>query len=111
MLVVSACTLPVGSIVWRTRSGAFVLTVVCKATFRLRPVESLLADEQVPPLEADLHWNDDPRQSLRAVSDLAPFKRRADVISLHTPLTPETRPAPADPGQTGRAGARYFEKS
>jgi hypothetical protein len=92
MLVVSACTLPVSSIVWRTRSGAFVLTVVCKATFRLRPVESLLADEQVPPIEADLHWNDDPRQSLRAVSDLVPFKRRADVILVGHAYAPRGEP-------------------
>jgi hypothetical protein len=92
MQVVSACALPVGSVVWQARSGAVVLTVVCKATFRLRPGESLLADEQEPLVEADRHWNDDPREGLRAASDLVPFKRRADVILVGHAHAPRGEP-------------------
>lgn len=80
MEVVSACSLPVGWIVWRSRSGSDSLTVVCKATYALAPIESPLADGQDPLHEVDRFWNDDPRQALRLAGDLAPFKRRADVI-------------------------------
>ena len=80
MDVVSACPLPVASLLWQPRAGAFVLTVVCKATYTLRPVESPLAPDQDPPNELDDHWNDDERWSLHGVCDLSPFKPRADVF-------------------------------
>lgn len=80
MEVVSVCPLPVGSVVWQAWSGAVVLTVVCKATFRLRAVESPLAEAQDPIVEVDRYWNDDPREALRWATDLVPFKRRADVV-------------------------------
>src|SRR5580692_9318161 len=80
MEVVSACPLSAGSIVWRAQSGALVLTVVAKGTFQLASIESRLAEVQDPIVVADRYWNDDPRQSLLAPSDLVPWKRRADVI-------------------------------
>lgn len=80
MEIVAAPPFPVGSLVWRAWSGAVVLTVVCKTTFLLRSVESPLAEEQEPIVDADRTWNDDPREALRAATDLVPFKRRADVI-------------------------------
>src|SRR5262245_51195245 len=89
MEVVSACPLPVGSLVWQAWSGAVVLTVVCKATFRLRSIESPLADEQDPIFDADRYWNDDPRRGLCTATDLVPFKRRAEVILVghaHAPF-------------------------
>ncbi|MDI1475310.1 DUF2169 domain-containing protein [Polyangium sp. y55x31] len=80
MEIVSACPLRVGSIVWQPREGAYVLTVVCKATFALAPELSVLAEEQDDPNERDEYWDDDERRSLSAASDLAPFKRGVDIL-------------------------------
>ncbi|XXY46479.1 DUF2169 domain-containing protein [Sorangium sp. So ce269] len=80
MHVSSACPLRVASLVWRPSPEASALTVVCKATFTLEPGLSPLAPSQEAPWEVDVLWDDDPRASLRAASDLAPFKRRADVL-------------------------------
>jgi len=92
MEVVSACPLPVGSIVWQTRSRGASLTVVCKATYALCPVESPLAEDQDPLHDADHFWNDDPRQELRLASDLVPFKRRADVLLTGHAYAPRGEP-------------------
>jgi hypothetical protein len=92
MEIISAGPLPVGSLVWLTWSGAFVLTVVCKATFLLRSVESPLAEEQDPIFDADQYWNDDPREALRVATDLVPFKRRADVILVGHGFAPAGDP-------------------
>lgn len=92
MEIVSACPLPVSSIVWQARSGGVSLTVVCKATFALAPVESSLAEDQDPVNEADLHWNDDPRESLRCVGDLVPFKSRAEVLLVGHAHAPRGEP-------------------
>ncbi|MCA9297411.1 MAG: DUF2169 domain-containing protein, partial [Phycisphaerales bacterium] len=80
MDVVSACALPVGSVVWITWSGAIVLTVVAKSTFLLRSVESRLAEKQDPIFEADRTYYDNPHEALQVATDLVPYKRRADVI-------------------------------
>ena len=93
MEVVSACSLPVGSIVWQARSGSASLTVVCKATYALGPVESQLASEQDPLHEGDQFWNDDPRRALRLAGDFAPFKRRADVLLTGHAYAPRGEPA------------------
>ena len=92
MDVVSTCPLRVGSILWQPRPGVFVLTVVCKATLTLLPVESPLAGEQDPPNEGDNHWNDDEHRSLHAASDLAPFKPRADVFLVGHAHAPRAQP-------------------
>ena len=92
MDVVSACRLRVGSIVWQPRPQRFVLTVVCKATYQLFPTESPLAPDQDPINEADDHWNDDEARSLHAASDLAPFKRRADVFLVGHAYAPTKQP-------------------
>ena len=92
MEIVSACPLPVGSLVWRAWSGAVVLTVVCKATFLLRSIESPLAEEQDPIVDADRYWNDDPREALLAATDLVPFKRRADIILVGHAFAPSSDP-------------------
>ena len=88
MDVVSACPLRVGSILWQTGAGAHTLTVVCKATYDLMQVESPLALAQDEPNEVDEYWNDDERRSLHAPSDLAPFKRHADVILIGHAFAP-----------------------
>jgi len=66
--------------VWQPAEGLFMLTVICKATFDLVPEESPLASDQDEPTIHDQHWNDDENASLRAASDIVPFKRGADVL-------------------------------
>ncbi|MFT3770228.1 MAG: DUF2169 domain-containing protein [Minicystis sp.] len=83
---------PSESIVWRAWSGAVVLTVVCKATFRLRSVESPLADQQDPIVDADRYWYDDPREALRLPTDLVPYKRGAEVIVVGHAHAPHGAP-------------------
>jgi hypothetical protein len=90
--VESTCPLRVGSILWQPRAGLWALTVVCKATFALSPGASALAPDQDPPNEADEPWNDDPRASLRRASDLAPFKRRAEVLVVGSARAPRRQP-------------------
>src|SRR4051794_24517181 len=80
MDVISACPLPVASLLWQTPSRGASLAVVCKATYLLQPIESQLAAEQDVPVEHDVYWRDDPGGGLRLASDRVPFKRRADVL-------------------------------
>ncbi|KYF93008.1 hypothetical protein BE17_25160, partial [Sorangium cellulosum] len=93
MDVISDSPLRVASILWQPQPGAFALTVVCKATFSLRPVASPLALEQDEAQEGDAFWDNDARRSLRAASDLAPFKRRADVLLVGHARAPSGKPA------------------
>jgi hypothetical protein len=80
MDLVSTGPLRVASLRWLFGNGAPALTVVCKATFSLRPGESQLAPQQDEPNEDDTYWDDDSQRSLSASTDLVPFKARADVI-------------------------------
>lgn len=82
VLLSSACPLRVAQVHWQPRPDLHAVTVVCKATFVLSPVESPLAEVQEEPLDADRFWDDDPRASLRAACDLAPFKRGVDVLVI-----------------------------
>src|SRR5262245_43167328 len=70
------------------RSGAYVLTVVVKATYDLAPGVCQLADRQEEPNEYANHWNDDDSRSVYAPSDLAPFKPRADVLLVGHAFAP-----------------------
>jgi hypothetical protein len=92
MDVVSLCPLRVASLPWQPRPGAWALTVICKATYELAPVESRLAKDQEYPNEDDNHWNDDPARSLYSPSDLAPFKPRADVLLVGHAFAPNHEP-------------------
>jgi hypothetical protein len=93
MDVVSTGHLPVASLVWQPRPGAWVLTVVSKATYVLRPGECPLAPTQEPPADDDRHLGDDPARSLRCPRDLVPVKPGADVILVGNAFAPEGRPA------------------
>ncbi len=93
MDIVSTCPLRVASIVWRPRAGAWALTIVCKATFRLAPGVCTLAEPQEEPAESDDHWDDDPTRSLHAAGDLVPFKPRADVLLVGHAFAPGGQPA------------------
>ncbi|WP_437335105.1 DUF2169 family type VI secretion system accessory protein [Sorangium sp. So ce394] len=92
MDVVSSCPLPVASVVWQPRPATWMLTVVCKATFVLRPGEAALAREQEPPHEDDQHWHNDARRSLRAACDLVPVKPWADVALVGHAFAPRGEP-------------------
>lgn len=95
MDVESCCRLRVGSIVWQTRTGTWALTVVCKATYRLLPVESPLAQKQEEINAEDTYWDDDEARSLSVASDLAPFKARADVLLVGHAFAPMGQPVRA----------------
>src|SRR5277367_4221740 len=95
MDVLSTCALPVASLVWQPRPGAWVLTVVCKATYTLRPGECTLASRQEPPADDDRHVDDDPARSVRCPRDLVPVKPGADVMLVGSAFAPERRPARA----------------
>ena len=73
MDVVSLSPLRVASLAWQPRRGAWVLTVVCKATFKLLPGSSRLSESQEYPNDDDNHWNDDAGRSLYSPSDLCPY--------------------------------------
>src|SRR5579862_5895730 len=92
MHVRSDCPLRVASLVWQPRPSAFALTVVCKATYALVPGTAPLASLQDEPHTRDVPWGDDPRESLRFASDLAPFKRRADVLLVGHAHAPGGQP-------------------
>lgn len=92
MDIISHSGLPVASIVWQTWSGAVVISVVCKATFRLRSTFSPLAAEQDPIVTADRTFGDDPRAELEAATDLAPFKRGAEILVVGHAHAPRGAP-------------------
>ncbi|MBK8256784.1 MAG: DUF2169 domain-containing protein [Polyangiaceae bacterium] len=108
MHVISACPLRVSTLVWQARPNAWVLTVVAKATYRLEPRVSPLAAEQEDPNDDDNHWDDDPRKSLYAPSDLAPFKTRADVLLVGYAFAPGGIPQSA---LTARLSVGEVDKS
>jgi hypothetical protein len=93
MDVISTCPLRVASVVWQPRAGAWALTVVCKATFQLQPGVSPLAGAQEATDDDEGHWDNDESRSLRAPSDLVPFKARADVLLVGHAFAPGGQPA------------------
>jgi hypothetical protein len=95
MDVISSGPLRATSVVWQPSAGRWALTVVCKATYRLEPIESPLAEAQEAPNEEDNFWDDDPARSLYAPSDLAPFKARADVLLVGHAFAPQGQPVRA----------------
>ncbi|AKT40602.1 DUF2169 family type VI secretion system accessory protein [Chondromyces crocatus] len=88
MHVSSAFPLAVASLVWRPRPDALVLTVVCKATYLLRPGTSPVASALEAPQPSNVYTHEGARRSLTTPSDLVPFKRRIDVLlggNAHAP--------------------------
>jgi len=92
MEVVIVAPLRAVAFVFQPFSGTHALTVVQKLTFVLAPEVCPLAPDQEPIHEEELHWDDDPRKSLFAPSDVAPFKRRADVLLVGSAFAPGGRP-------------------
>src|SRR5262249_4883918 len=67
-------------------------TIVCKATFILRPGEAALSVEPDSIQEDDNHWNDDPSRSIYAPCDLYPTKPNADVVLVGSAFAPGQQP-------------------
>jgi hypothetical protein len=93
MNVISVGPFLTGSLVWRPAPDLWVLTVVAKATFSLRPGKVSLAPEQQGIHAREIHWSDDPARSLHAPNDLVPFKRRVDVVLVGHAFAPRGAPA------------------
>lgn len=93
MEIVSAGPLPAASLIWQPRPGAWVLTVVAKATYLLRPGELALAPSQESPAAEDRYAGDDPARALLRPRDLVPAKPLADVLLIGSAFAPDRRPA------------------
>lgn len=97
MMITSTSPLPVSSVLFQPRAGAYALTVVCKATYALAPMESKLAAEQEPIHEHDKSREgeagpgDAPR-AIYAASDVAPLKIAADVLLVGECFAPQGVP-------------------
>ena len=92
MEVLSRSSLPSSSLLWQSAPGAWTITFVTKATFQLSPGQATLAASQEPIGEEDSHWDDDPRRSLYAASDLEPVKPRVDVVLVGSAFAPQGQP-------------------
>ncbi|MEP7120994.1 MAG: DUF2169 domain-containing protein [Byssovorax sp.] len=88
MNVISVGPFLTDAIYWRPATDLWVLTVIAKATFALKPGKVTLAAEQQTLHGRDSHWSDDPARSLHAASDRAPFKRRVDVVLVGQAFAP-----------------------
>src|SRR3569832_1582547 len=84
MDVVSLCPIRAGALVWQPRPGALTLTVVCTATFALRPGEAVLATHQDA-----LNDDENPARSVYSPGDLVPMKPRADVLLVGHAFAPK----------------------
>ena len=82
-----------GSLVWRPAPDLWMITVVAKATFSLKPGKVSLAADQQGINERELHWSDDAARSLYSHNDLVPFKRRVDVVLVGQAFAPPGAPA------------------
>lgn len=89
MEVTAVSPIYVASIEWQRSNRTWVLTVVCKATFDLLPGEMRLSDQQEAVNDHDQRYDDDPRRSVHAPGDLAPFKARADVTLVGHAFSPQ----------------------
>ncbi len=93
MNVISVGPFLTSSLFWRPAPDLWVLTVVAKATFALKPGKVSLAAEQQSIHSREMYWGDDPARSLHAPNDLVPFKRRVDVVLVGQAFAPRGAPA------------------
>jgi hypothetical protein len=108
MKVISVGPFLTGSLVWRPAPDRWVLTVVAKATFTLKPGKVGLAAEQQGLDERERHWSDDEARSLYSPCDLVPFKRRVDVVLVGQAFAPRGAPARS---LVARLGVGEIDKS
>ncbi|NUN14955.1 MAG: DUF2169 domain-containing protein [Myxococcales bacterium] len=76
--------------------GHPALVVVCKRTYRIDEIEAraVVADEQLPPAMSDELWSGDDSMasSVKSESEIAPYKRRADIVIQGTAYSPGGKP-------------------
>lgn len=92
MEVRSFCPLVAWGFIWHWRGTTYAQTVVVKATFRLTPDTCQLANQQDPPVKADVYADGDSRRSLLAASEKVPHKPRADVMLVGHAYAPKKQP-------------------
>jgi hypothetical protein len=88
MEVVSGGNLPVASLRWQPRAGTWVFTVVCRATYRLRPRECPGAEVHELPADDDRFFDNEPAGSVCYPRDLVPAKPAADVFVVGHAFAP-----------------------
>ncbi|HVY49134.1 MAG TPA: DUF2169 domain-containing protein, partial [Minicystis sp.] len=93
MEITSLCPFPVSTLVWEAQPGQHSLTVAVKATFSLVAGGEAAVAEMQEPIGGDRHWDDRPMASLYAPADVAPFKRRVDVLLVGHAYAPAESPA------------------
>ncbi|MBK8259691.1 MAG: DUF2169 domain-containing protein [Polyangiaceae bacterium] len=72
--------------------GVFALTIVAKLTLLLVPGVCAVSSEAEEIHESEGYWDDDPKRSLYVPSDLAPLKRKAEVLLVGSAFAPNGRP-------------------
>ncbi|MDC0747530.1 DUF2169 family type VI secretion system accessory protein [Polyangium mundeleinium] len=95
MHVSASPPLAVAKLVWQPRPDAFVMTVVCKATYALRNGPCELVGLPDAPQTMDIYWQDGSPRSLRLPNDLAPFKRHVDVMVVGHAWAPQGQAVPS----------------
>jgi hypothetical protein len=92
MDVLSTSPLPATGLRWHMSSGAPALTVVCKATFVLQQGEASLAPQQEPIASDEAYWEAEPDRFSPVMTDLVPYKARADVVLVGHAFAPQQQP-------------------
>ncbi|MDI1437326.1 DUF2169 domain-containing protein, partial [Polyangium sorediatum] len=87
--------LAVAKLVWQPRRDAFVMTVVCKATYALRNGPCELVGSPDAPQAMDVYWQDGSPRSVRLPNDFAPFKRHVDVMVVGHVWAPQGQAVPS----------------
>ncbi|HVK70015.1 MAG TPA: DUF2169 domain-containing protein [Polyangium sp.] len=87
--------LAVAKLVWQPRPDAFVMTVVCKATYALRNGPCELVGSPDAPQPMDVFWQDGSPRSVRLPNDFAPFKRHVDVMVVGHAWAPHGQAVPS----------------
>ncbi|AUX44226.1 hypothetical protein SOCE26_056900 [Sorangium cellulosum] len=90
--VLGLSDVPVGWLVWHRPPSKPVLTVVCRATFVLRPGEAVLAGEQEPLAAVEQPYPGGASLGIYAPADLVPMKPHADVLLVGHAFAPGRQP-------------------
>jgi hypothetical protein len=92
MDVVSQCPFQASAFVWYPNVNSFALTVLCKATFDLRPNQCVLSAVQEPLNLEESYLDNDPTRSVRMPNDYVPHKLRADILLTGHAYAPNRQP-------------------
>jgi hypothetical protein len=82
-----------GAVAWKYR-GQVQATAIVKASFAIAPGAPMTSAAPDELRVADVHFDGDPRRSIAAASDLAPYQARTDVV-----LTGHAWWRPGEPAQ------------